>query len=114
MPAPGCGSIRQALTALRDLLAPGGLFIAVEPDPNPLWDVVFGRAAGWWRGAGAGAGGSPLRSGEEWRVELAIAGFELPAPPPGRRAVAELGVLGAGADRPSSRRPTAPLLCRSR
>ena len=76
MPAPGCGSTRQSLAALRDLLAPGGLMIAVEPEPNPLWDLVFGRGSEWWRGADAGAGGSPLRSGGDWRVELAIAGFD--------------------------------------
>ncbi len=79
--AHACARLRldtQAFTALRDLLAPGGLLIAVEPDPNPLWDLVFGRAPEWWRGADAGAGGSPLRSGEDWRVELAVAGFDAP------------------------------------
>ena len=45
------------LSGLRDLLAPGGVFLAVEPAPNPLWDVVFGRYAGWWQnGDGAARG----------------------------------------------------------
>ncbi len=64
-----------ALSQLRDLLAPGGLFIAVEPAPNPLWDLVFGRYAGWWQGGNDSAAASPLRSSEDWRSELAINGF---------------------------------------
>jgi phthiocerol/phenolphthiocerol synthesis type-I polyketide synthase C len=64
-----------ALSQLRDLLVPGGLFIAVEPAPNPLWDLVFGRYAGWWQGGGDSVAVSPLRSSEEWRSELAINGF---------------------------------------
>ena len=27
--------------------------LAVEPEPNPLWDLVFGRDSEWWRGADA-------------------------------------------------------------
>ncbi len=64
-----------ALARLRDLLAPGGVFLAVEPAPNTLWDVIFGRYAGWWQSAGDMPETSPLRSSEEWRGELAIAGF---------------------------------------
>ena len=64
-----------ALAEMRELLAPGGLLVAVDPEPNAFWDVVFGQAADWWSAA-AGAGvGSPLRSGEEWQAELAAAGF---------------------------------------
>ena len=65
-----------ALSTLRDLLAPGGLLIAVEPGPNPLWDIVFGRHAGWWRGARGAAESSPLRPGEDWRFELGASGFD--------------------------------------
>jgi phthiocerol/phenolphthiocerol synthesis type-I polyketide synthase C len=64
-----------ALSQLRDLLAPGGLFIAVEPAPNPLWDVVFGRYAGWWQDGDDTAGVSPLRSREEWCSDLEMTGF---------------------------------------
>jgi acyl transferase domain-containing protein len=64
-----------ALSQLRDLLVPGGLFIAVEPAPNPLWDLVFGRYAGWWQGGSDSVAVSPLRSSDEWRSELAINGF---------------------------------------
>ncbi|MGE5271299.1 MAG: beta-ketoacyl synthase N-terminal-like domain-containing protein, partial [Thiohalocapsa sp.] len=65
-----------ALAQLRDVLSPGGLFIAVEPAPNPLWDLVFGRYARWWQGPAAAADGSPLRSGDEWRSDLALSGFD--------------------------------------
>ena len=64
-----------ALAQVRDLLAPGGLFIAVEPAPNTLWDIVFGRYAGWWLGGIDAAEVSPLRSGDEWRSALAMTGF---------------------------------------
>jgi acyl transferase domain-containing protein/NADPH:quinone reductase-like Zn-dependent oxidoreductase/acyl carrier protein len=59
---------------LQDLLAPGGVFIAVEPEPNVLWDLVFGQNAGWWQAVPDGYT-SPLRSAEEWRADLAAAGF---------------------------------------
>jgi phthiocerol/phenolphthiocerol synthesis type-I polyketide synthase C len=64
-----------SLARLHDLLTPGGIFIAVEPEPNGLWDVVFGQAPGWWQAGVHGHCGSPLRPGEEWRAELAAAGF---------------------------------------
>jgi phthiocerol/phenolphthiocerol synthesis type-I polyketide synthase C len=73
-----CARLRldsAALSRLHDLLAPGGLFIAVEPAPNPLWDLVFGRHPGWWQGGDDSGGVSPLRSSEEWQSELAITGF---------------------------------------
>ena len=60
---------------LRELLAPAGIFLAIEPEPNPIWDVVFGQAPGWWRARSRASDGSPLRSAEEWRTELAAAGF---------------------------------------
>ncbi len=64
-----------ALTVIRDLLVPGGLLAAVDPEPNAFWDVVFGQAVGWWPTASMGGAVSPIRSGEEWRAELAVAGF---------------------------------------
>ena len=75
-----------ALAVLRDLLVPGGLLVAVDPEPNAFWDVVFGQAAGWWPTASTAGAVSPLRSGEEWRAELAAAGF---------RAVGAAGVVAS-------------------
>jgi phthiocerol/phenolphthiocerol synthesis type-I polyketide synthase C len=66
----------EALSGLRERLAPGGLFIAAEPAPNPLWDLVFGRHPGWWDDDADGAAASPLRSGEAWCGELADSGFD--------------------------------------
>jgi phthiocerol/phenolphthiocerol synthesis type-I polyketide synthase C len=60
---------------LRKLLAPGGVFVAVEPEPNPLWDMVFGQSHGWWRAGSPANDRSPLRSVEEWCSELSGAGF---------------------------------------
>jgi len=74
-----CARLRldaASLAGLRDLLVPGGLFIAVEAEPNALWDVVFGQSASWWQPALWAHRSSPLRSAEEWRSELAVAGFE--------------------------------------
>jgi acyl transferase domain-containing protein/NADPH:quinone reductase-like Zn-dependent oxidoreductase/NADP-dependent 3-hydroxy acid dehydrogenase YdfG/acyl carrier protein len=113
----------EALQSLAGLLAPGGLFLAVEAAPNPLWDIVFGRHAGWWREGGGAAAGSPLRTGAEWQGELAAAGFvesaaaALPGGPwpssvvwgragPGREAPAEhaarsIALIAAGGGNPA-------------
>jgi phthiocerol/phenolphthiocerol synthesis type-I polyketide synthase C len=64
-----------SLAALRELLAPGGLFLAIEPEPNAFWDLVFGQTADWWLPHRGGGMASPLRLGEEWQAELAAAGF---------------------------------------
>ncbi len=72
---------RRAMADLSKLLAPGGVLVAAEPEPNAVWDIVFGQDAPWWQPA------SPLRTGQEWRAELTAAGFsaanalELPAVP---------------------------------
>ncbi|HXC13142.1 MAG TPA: SDR family NAD(P)-dependent oxidoreductase [Stellaceae bacterium] len=66
---------RGSVVELRDLLVPGGLFLAIEPEPNALWDTVFGQTADWWLPDRSGGAVSPLRSGEEWQAELAGAGF---------------------------------------
>src|SRR5712671_2783636 len=68
----------EALVRLCGLLAPGGLLLAAEPEPNPLWDLVFGRYFGWWRTNEPDTSTSPLRAGEVWRRELALAGFAAP------------------------------------
>ena len=87
---------------LRDLLVPGGFFVAVEPEPNALWDVVFGQSA---------SGGSqrladdssPLRSARNGGASSPRPGSNPPVP---RRtlpaAVAECRLLGL---RPSAAEP---------
>jgi len=64
------------LANLRDLLVPGGLFLALEPEPNAFWDLVFGQNASWWHASSRGGDASSLRAPEDWRTELAAAGFE--------------------------------------
>lgn len=59
-----------ALRAIQGKLAENGVLLAVEPEPNALWDAVFGQTAGWW-----GENGSPLRSAESWAGLLGDAGF---------------------------------------
>jgi len=74
-----CARLRlgaASLAGLRDLLAPGGIFVALEAEPNALWNVVFGQSACWWQTASWEDHSSPLRSAEEWRSELAMTGFE--------------------------------------
>jgi acyl transferase domain-containing protein/acyl carrier protein len=72
---------RHSLADLAKLLAPDGMLLAAEPEPNAVWDTVFGQEAQWWQPS------SPLRTRDEWRAELAAAGFratdaaELPAAP---------------------------------
>jgi phthiocerol/phenolphthiocerol synthesis type-I polyketide synthase C len=74
-----CARLRldtASLAVLRDLLVPGGLLVAIEAEPNALWDVVFGQSASWWQRASWAHHSSPMRSADEWRSELAVAGFE--------------------------------------
>ncbi|HEY1794715.1 MAG TPA: SDR family NAD(P)-dependent oxidoreductase [Stellaceae bacterium] len=55
----------DGLALIGELLAPGGLFLAVEPQPSPLWDLAFGDA-------------NALRAEVEWHSALAVAGFTMP------------------------------------
>jgi acyl transferase domain-containing protein/NADPH:quinone reductase-like Zn-dependent oxidoreductase/NAD(P)-dependent dehydrogenase (short-subunit alcohol dehydrogenase family) len=60
---------------LDKLFAPNGLFVAIEPEPNSLWDMVLGQGAEWWKTEVRAGDRSPLRSAEEWCGELTAAGF---------------------------------------
>ncbi|HEY2538163.1 MAG TPA: SDR family NAD(P)-dependent oxidoreductase, partial [Stellaceae bacterium] len=64
-----------SLARLRELIRPGGLFLAVEPQPNVVWDIVFGQSAEWWLNDNSDVDVSPLQTPEQWRAELATAGF---------------------------------------
>src|SRR5262249_46279840 len=75
-----CARLRldmASLAGLQDLLIPGGFFVALEAEPNALWDLVFGQYASWWQTASWADHSSPLRLGEDWRSDLAAAGFEV-------------------------------------
>jgi acyl transferase domain-containing protein/acyl carrier protein len=75
----GLTRIRPGEPELADLcriLAPGGLLLAAEPGPNPLWDVVFGGDAEWWQGTLDPAFPlSPMRDGDGWLGALAGSGW---------------------------------------
>src|SRR5262249_11144456 len=74
-----CARLRldsASLTGLHDLLIPGGVFVALEAEPNALWDLVFGQNASWWKTASWADQSSPLRAGEDWRGDLVAGGFE--------------------------------------
>ena len=65
-----------ALTILRQLLAPGGLVLAAEPEPSAVWDWIFGQQPHWWQeDFAAEAGASPLRPIAAWRELLLHSGF---------------------------------------
>ncbi len=66
-----------SLATLRDLIIPGGFFLAVEPEPNSLWDLVFGQSEDWWLRDHSESVASPLRTRHEWQSELAAAGFRV-------------------------------------
>jgi len=107
-----CARLRldtQNFSSLRDLLAPNGVFIAADPEPNALWDLVFGQSAGWWQ-AMADAYATPLRLSQEWRADLVAAGFHSTAAVSGSSTPWPFGVfLGVAPQRQTSRlEPTKP------
>jgi acyl transferase domain-containing protein/NADPH:quinone reductase-like Zn-dependent oxidoreductase/acyl carrier protein len=62
------------LTAVHEGLAPSGMFLCVEPEPNRFWGLIFGAEANWWvRERGRSA--MPLRSGQDWQSALSQTGF---------------------------------------
>lgn len=64
------------IASLRQMLAPNGLIVAAEPQPNSLWDWFFGQDGPWWREAVAdGQAASPLRTVVEWHDALLRGGF---------------------------------------
>ncbi|MGH7048592.1 MAG: SDR family NAD(P)-dependent oxidoreductase, partial [Stellaceae bacterium] len=100
-----------SLAVLRRLLAPGGLLLAMEPEPSALWDVTFGQQAKWWKPEPASGSASPLRDGAGWRVELAAAGFATTGQcscEPGPWPAAIVWGLAPSEGAPVSTAPTAP------
>ncbi|MCB9450591.1 MAG: SDR family NAD(P)-dependent oxidoreductase [Anaerolineaceae bacterium] len=69
--------LRQTLAHVRQLLAPGGLFIMVEVTSIQRWiDITFGMTDGWWRFTdGALRSNYPLLSQPEWLALLRDCGF---------------------------------------
>ena len=65
-----------SLETIRASLVPGGLLVAVEPEPSLFRDVVFGLVPGWLDGSVHDFPLSPLRSRQEWERELGAHGFD--------------------------------------
>jgi NADPH:quinone reductase-like Zn-dependent oxidoreductase/SAM-dependent methyltransferase/acyl carrier protein len=65
----------RALAYARRMLAPGGLLLFIELQPNIANDVIFGPVKDWW-GAAEGRGSHPLLTSAQWRALLAANGFE--------------------------------------
>jgi NADPH:quinone reductase-like Zn-dependent oxidoreductase/SAM-dependent methyltransferase len=82
----------ETLRNVRDLLAPGGLLVALEvTEPQDWIDITFGLTEGWWRFADhALRPDYPLITGDQWKITLASAGFDdvalLPEIPVTRKA----------------------------
>ena len=66
----------ETLAHCRELLAPSGLFIAVEAMQRWAWqDLTFGLLDGWWRFADAYRSDQVLADPDVWRRALGDAGF---------------------------------------
>jgi acyl transferase domain-containing protein/NADPH:quinone reductase-like Zn-dependent oxidoreductase/SAM-dependent methyltransferase/acyl carrier protein len=62
----------DGLHAIRGRLNQNGVLLALEPEPNALWDLVLGQSGSWWLGDPPS---SPLRPSAAWSHLLAQAGF---------------------------------------
>ena len=72
--------LRQTMTRLHSLLAPGGLLVLVELTRRAAWlDIIFGSLEGWWRFADHDLRPAhPLLMQEQWIQLLQEVGFEEP------------------------------------
>ena len=73
--------LRRTLRHIKQLLAPGGLLVALELDTPPRWlDLVFALTKGWWSFTDTNLrSDSPLLSGDRWVQVLTEEGFVAPA-----------------------------------
>ncbi len=64
------------IATLHRMLAPNGLIVVAEPQPNSVWDWIFGQDAAWWSaGFVDNQPTSPLRAVAAWRDLLVRGGF---------------------------------------
>ena len=64
-----------SLAEVHGLLAPGGLLVAVEPQPSLFSDLVFGLEPNWFLSGTVDYPVGSLRSSEQWASALERAGF---------------------------------------
>ncbi|MDB9527375.1 SDR family NAD(P)-dependent oxidoreductase [Oscillatoria sp. CS-180] len=69
--------LRQTLTHVRELLAPGGELILLESTQPLLWlDLIFGLTEGWWKFTDRDLRSDyPLLSAAQWQTLLDKSGF---------------------------------------
>jgi len=69
--------LRQTLTHVRELLAPGGELILLESTQPLVWlDLIFGLTEGWWKFSDRDLRPDyPLLSAEQWQALLEESGF---------------------------------------
>ena len=63
------------LTAIRNLLTPGGMLVAVEPGRSLFKDIVFGLDPDWFRSGASDRPVSRLRPAVHWQNDLDDVGF---------------------------------------
>ena len=69
--------IRQTLAHVRSLMAPGGLFAAIEIPEATRWpNIVFGLTEGWWRFDDGVRKDQPAIAADAWKRLLAACGFD--------------------------------------
>jgi acyl transferase domain-containing protein/acyl carrier protein len=89
------------LAQLRDRLAPGGMLLSVEPEPNRVWGMIDGADS---EQSGQLA---HLRDGEEWCAALAGAGFKASQSLSMTTGLWPVALLGGLQHDQASRRPPA-------
>ncbi|MCX6048528.1 MAG: SDR family NAD(P)-dependent oxidoreductase, partial [Chloroflexi bacterium] len=68
-------NLRETLTHIKQLLAPGGRLLLLEGTDRSNWvDLTFGLTDGWWRFADDRAN-HPLLTANEWQERLLTCGF---------------------------------------
>jgi acyl transferase domain-containing protein/NADPH:quinone reductase-like Zn-dependent oxidoreductase/acyl carrier protein len=65
----------DALVRIHESLAPRGVALTIEPEPNLVWDCAFGREAAWWRSAHHDVAPSRIAGGDRLSSLLRRAGF---------------------------------------
>jgi acyl transferase domain-containing protein/acyl carrier protein len=92
------------LAELRDRLAPGGMLLSLEPEPNRVWGMIDGADP---EQSGRNGQIAHLREGEEWCAALAGAGFKASQSLSMTTGLWPIALLGGVQHDQDSRRPLA-------
>lgn len=104
----------EQLAAIRGKMAGGALLLAVEPEPNAFWDLLFGITTTWWKGDRDERTEGPLKDGGSWQKALELSDFQacesLPLGGPGPEQCLLVARSSVRAVRPSAEGAAAPLI----